>query len=109
MPPESPEPLSVPLEKLAGTYFNAGYRNSVLVLKQGRLEADCTDRGIPFILEFDHLSGNKFVAEQKDLLDRSRRKMKAEFELGKDGKVQRLGIPLCGELEREPIWFERTE
>lgn len=108
LPSESPEPLAVPLEELAGTYFNAGYRDLVLMLKEGRLEADCTDRGMPFILKFDHLSGSVFVAEKIYVLGRSRRKLKTEFEMTEDGTVQRLGIPLCGEMEVEPIWFDKT-
>jgi CubicO group peptidase (beta-lactamase class C family) len=108
LPPASPEALDIPLEELAGTYFNAGYRNLVLTLREGRLEADCTDRGMPFTLKFDHLSRNFFIAEHRDLINRSRRKMKATFELREDGAVQRLGIPLCGEMEGEPIWFEKT-
>lgn len=98
----------MPLEELAGTYFNAGYRDLVLMLKEGRLEADCTDRGMPFILKFDHLSGSVFVAEKIYVLGRSRRKLKTEFEMTEDGTVQRLGIPLCGEMEVEPIWFDKT-
>lgn len=104
----SPGPIPVGLKKLAGTYFNAGYRNLVLEHKQDRLEADCTDRGMPFVLDFTHILGLTFIAEYKDMLNRSRRKMKAEFVLGGDGAVKRLGIPLCGEMEGEPIWFEKT-
>lgn len=109
LPPETQEPLPLPLKELVGTYFNAGYRDLVLTAKGGRLEADCTDRGMPFILEFDHLSGSAFVAEQKDLLNRSRRKLKASFEMAEDGTVQRLGVPLCDEMEGEPIWFDKTK
>ncbi|KAF3039323.1 hypothetical protein E8E12_002565 [Didymella heteroderae] len=106
--PEPPEPLAVPLEELTGTYFNPGYRKLVLTVKGGRLEADCRDRGMPFVLKFDHLSGMIFAAEYKGLLDISRRKMKAEFEVRENGAVQRLGIPLCAQMEGEPIWFDRT-
>lgn len=109
LPPESPEPLAVPLEELAGAYFNAGYRNLVLTIKEGRLEADCTDRGMPFTLKFSDLTGNVFVVEQAYLLGRSRRKMKAEFEIDEHGTVRRLGIPLCDEMEGEPIWFDRAK
>jgi hypothetical protein len=42
------------------------------------------------------------------VLGRSRRKLKTEFEMTEDGTVQRLGIPLCGEMEVEPIWFDKT-
>lgn len=109
MPSESLEPLSVPWEELAGTYFNAGHRNLVLTVKEELLQADCTDRGMPFTLTFDHLLGNVFVVEQEYLLGRSRRKMKAKFEMDEEGAVQRPGIALRGEIEGGPIWFYRTK
>lgn len=107
--PESPEPLSIPLGKLAGEYFNAGYRTLVLTHDEGRLEADCTDRCMPFKLRFQHLSGNRFVVEYEDLLDSSRRKLSAEFVIDEDGRAQSFGIPLCDVMEGELIWFQRRK
>ena len=107
LPPESPAPLPVPLHKLAGGYFNAGYRTLVLTHNDGRLEADCTDRCMPFTLRFNHLCENKFAAEYKDLLDRSRRKLKTEFEICEDGVVQGMGIALCDGMKDELIWFQK--
>lgn len=106
LPPNSREPLSVPLEELAGEYFNAGYRTMVLVHNKGRLEADCTDRCTPFELRFDHLSGNRFVVEFHDVLIKGKRKMKAEFNI-EDGAVQSFGVPLCDEMGDELIWFHK--
>ena len=106
-PPGSPETLPVTLEGLAGEYFNAGYRTLLLCQNEDKLEADCTDRGMPFKLKFDHLSGNQFAVEYYDLLDRSTRKRKAEFDVTEDGVVQSLGISLCDEMKDELIWFQK--
>ncbi|XPS75620.1 hypothetical protein M3J09_007695 [Ascochyta lentis] len=107
VPPESPEPLPVPLEILSGTYFNAGYCALVLARNEGELKADCTDRGMPFNLTFSHLSGKGFVVEYEDVLDKSIRKLKAEFKIDEDGTIQGLGIPLCERMKDEMIWFSR--
>lgn len=106
LPPQSPEQLSVPLELLAGNYFNAGYRTLVLAHYQGRLESDCSDRCMPFKLKFEHLSGNEFAVGYKILLDNSTRKLKAEFDL-EDGMVRGLGIALCDEMKDDLIWFKK--
>lgn len=105
---DSWEPLQVALESLAGTYYNDGYRTLVLAHK-GRLEADCSDRGMPFILRFGHLSGNKFRVEQEYSLGKSTRKLKAEFDIHGDGTVKQLGIPLCDGMEDTLIWFQRVQ
>ncbi|KAJ4352604.1 hypothetical protein N0V95_004109 [Ascochyta clinopodiicola] len=107
LPPESPKPLPVPLKSLAGTYSNAGYHELVLTHDKGVLEADCSDRGMPFMLRFDHFSGKDFVVKGEDLLDKSIRRIKAEFAIDGDGKVQGLGISLCRTIKDELIWFTR--
>ncbi|KAF2997934.1 hypothetical protein E8E13_005382 [Curvularia kusanoi] len=107
LPPETPEPLPVSLEKLAGEYFHPGYRYLKLELKEGCLEADCTDRCMPFTLKFSHLSASRFVAEHQDVLFKNKQKLKAEFNMSNDGNVNSLGIALCAEMEGELIWFQK--
>jgi hypothetical protein len=109
LPPESPEPLPVTLEKLTGDYFHPGYRTLMLEFKEDYLEADCTDRCMPFTLNFSHLSGSRFVVEQQDVLFKSKQKLKAEFDMSDDGEVRRLGVALCAEMEGELIWFEKCK
>jgi CubicO group peptidase (beta-lactamase class C family) len=109
LPPESPEPVPVPLDELAGDYFHAGYRTLVLTLNHGSLEADCSDRCVPFKLRIDHLSGTKFVVDYRNMLDRSVQKLKAEFDIDEDGTVKRLGIPLCADMKDDFIWFHRLQ
>jgi CubicO group peptidase (beta-lactamase class C family) len=109
LPPESPEPLPLTLEKLTGDYFHPGYRTLVLEFKEDHLEADCTDRCMPFTLNFSHLSGSRFVVEQQDVLFKSKQKLKAEFDMSDDGEVRRLGVALCAEMEGELIWFEKCK
>ena len=105
LPPDSPEPLPVTLEKLTGEYFHSGYRTLVLELKDGHLEADCTERCMPFTLKFSHLSGSSFVVEHQDVLFKSKQKLKAEFDVRDAGEVRSLGIALCAEMKGELIWF----
>ncbi|KAH6644565.1 beta-lactamase/transpeptidase-like protein [Boeremia exigua] len=106
LPPDWTEPLLVPLEDIAGEYFNAGYRTIILSHNKGSLEAKCRDRCTAFDLRFDHLSGDKFVVEFRDVLENTTRKMKAEFKID-SATVQSFGIPLCDEMKDELIWFHK--
>lgn len=108
-PPESPESLPVTIERLAGEYYNAGYRTLRLEMKEGQLESDCTDRCMPFHLTFEHLTAKKFVAVHQDVLFRNKRKMNAEFDISEDGTIHSLGIPLCIEMEDTLIKFEKRK
>ncbi|KAJ4315084.1 hypothetical protein N0V94_006138 [Neodidymelliopsis sp. IMI 364377] len=105
----SPEPLSVALSELAGAYTNPGYRTLVVTCEGGRLEANCSDRCVPFGLAFEHLSGNSFVVRYENLLDKLVHKMKAEFDIGQDGVVEGVMIPFCEEMTDDPVRFEKVE
>lgn len=104
---ESLEPTYVPLEELAGEYVHAGYGTLSLMFTDGKLEADCSDRGMPFKLRFDHLKEASFVVKYKHLLDGSTRKMKADFDIVEGGIVKSVGLPLCDEMKDEFIWFHK--
>lgn len=105
--PNLPEPLPVQLETLTGEYANIGYRTLALTYNQGRLEADCSDRCMPFKLVFTHSSGSEFLVKYEDLINRSTWTMKAEFDIDEDGLAKGLGIPLCENMENDPIWFQK--
>lgn len=107
LPTDTPEPLPTPTAEIAGVYYSAGYRTIVLAHNGEELEADCTDRGMPFELTFRHLTGTRFMVEYKDVLVKSTRRMKAEFRI-KDGTVQGFGIQLCDGMKDELIWFEKS-
>ncbi|KAF1364492.1 beta-lactamase/transpeptidase-like protein [Lizonia empirigonia] len=102
LPPESSEPLPLPFDRFAGEYAHASYQTLTLAYKEGTLEADCTDKGMPFRLRFGHLSGNRFVVERENTLDKSTQKCQAEFDID-DGSIKGLGIPLCDGMKDELI------
>jgi CubicO group peptidase (beta-lactamase class C family) len=108
MGPENPEPLGVPLEKLAGTYYDAGYKDLILEMKDGKLVADCQDRCFPFMLTFEHLTGKKLVVELHDLCGDEKLKMRGEVRI-EGGKATSLGIEYGDELKGHPIWFDRVD
>jgi CubicO group peptidase (beta-lactamase class C family) len=106
--PENPESLGIPLEKLVGTYHDAGYKDLVLELKDGKLIADCNDRCFPFVLTFEHLTGTKFVVEKQyvwlEFTDKLRGGIRVE-----SGEVVSLGVRLEADLENELTWFNRVD
>jgi CubicO group peptidase (beta-lactamase class C family) len=105
--PEDPEPLGVPLEQLVGTYHDAGYKDLVLEMKEGKIVADCTDRCFPFMLTFDHLTAGKFVIERRDTWTDVNNKVLGEARI-EGGKVTSVGVKLEEDIDGL-IWFKRTE
>jgi hypothetical protein len=106
--PEQPEGLGVAVEELAGRYFNAGYKGLVLEVKDGKLVADGSDRGFPWVMTFSHLTGPRFVAALRDVWGAGTytEKMKAEFRFGGDGKVEAVGVAMEPRMEDHLIWFD---
>lgn len=107
LPPDLPVSLPVHLTTLVGEYTNIGYRTLVLVYNEGRLEANCSDRCTPFKLVFTHFSGNQFIVKYEDLISMSTSTLKAEFDIDENGLTKGLGIPLCENMENDPIWFRK--
>jgi len=101
--------MSVPLFQYAGKYQNVGYHDLILEVKDGKLWADCSDRTFGFVLSFDHVSGDTFVAEIRDVLDDTKRNVGAEFQLGALGEVESLGVEFVEEMKAEMIWFTKVE
>ena len=122
--------LTLPLGSYAGQYCHGGYRNLTLVVKdrnpssprsrfhqstQG-LQAEAYDRTWPIILDFEHVSGEFFVVRTSDAYtyrgeDEHETSLqlvsKAEFRLGPDGKVRKLGIWIEAGMGDEAIWFTK--
>ncbi|KAF2828112.1 beta-lactamase/transpeptidase-like protein [Ophiobolus disseminans] len=106
--PTNPEPLGVALETLTGTYRDAGYKDLVLEMKDGKLVADCHDRCFPFVLTLEHLTEGKFAIEVYDVWGGERRKLKGEIRI-QDGRAVSLGVGFEGEIEGHLTWFDRIE
>lgn len=106
--PENPEPLGVAVEGLVGKYFNKGYKEIRLEMREGKVVADCSDRCFPFVLTFGHLSGKRFVADMHDVWDDYRSKKKAEVKVDEEGKIVAVGVEFEDDME-DLVWFERIE
>jgi hypothetical protein len=106
-PPENPEPLGVPLEAISGTYHDAGYKDLVLEVKDGKLVADCDDRCTPFTLTFGHLTGNKFAVDLFDVWGAETIKLKGEIRV-EANRVVSLGVSFEEDVEGGLIWFSKV-
>jgi CubicO group peptidase (beta-lactamase class C family) len=106
--PENSEPLGAALEEIVGTYHDAGYKDLIIGMKDGKLVADCTDRCFPFMLTFEHLTGNKFVVDRRYTWDTLKGKLRGEVRV-EQGKVTSVGVELEEDVEGGLIWFKRTE
>ena len=107
--PDPPLPMAAPLQSHVGRYRNAGYHDFLVDLQHGQLHVDAKDRSFAFDLLFEHVSGEYFVAVIIGAIDGYREKVKAQFALGSDGVVQRLGIAFVVEMEDSMVWFTRVE
>lgn len=122
--PDVPSPAlphSLPLEEYAGTYSHPGYRT--LTFSVAKPESDLpvsesttkilhalkTQSSWDVVFDLEHVSGEHFIC-YINILARSpmiQEAAKAEFAIGSDGRVTRLGIQIESGL-KEKIWFERT-
>jgi hypothetical protein len=99
---------SLPLLNYAGIYQNAGYHDIRVEMKDGKLFADCSDRTFGFTLTIDHVSGDDFVAQMRDMYDGTERAVGVNFEVGLDGQGTSLGVELEEEMKSEFIRFGRV-
>lgn len=107
--PDPPLPMAAPLQSHLGRYRNAGYHDLVVDLQGGQLHVDAKDRSFAFDLLFEHVSGEFFVATMIYAIDGYREPVRAQFVLGSDGVVQRLGVALVMQMEDPMVWFTRVE
>ena len=107
--PNPPLPMAAPLQSHVGRYRNAGYHDLVVDLQDGQLHVDAKDRSFAFDLIFEHVSGEFFIAVIVGAIDGYEEKVKAQFVLGSDGVVQRLGIAFVVEMADSMVWFTRVE
>lgn len=82
--------MGVHLE-VTGTYRNAGYKDLVVEIKDGKLMADRYDRCFPFELTFEHLTGTRFAVELHDIWGDEARRMRGEVRIENSVPVS-LGV-----------------
>ncbi|KPM41029.1 hypothetical protein AK830_g5561 [Neonectria ditissima] len=107
-----PEPLTRDLESYAGRYWNAGYHDMVVQIKDGKLFVDASERSFGFTAVLSHVaSQTKFTfrtADSEDWGGLDSAVSKAEFKV-EEGKVAALGVDLEHDLVNEWIWFSRQQ
>ncbi|KAF1991321.1 beta-lactamase/transpeptidase-like protein [Aulographum hederae CBS 113979] len=113
--PDAPEPAdkiepALPLSEYTGTYSSKGYQSITLGLNNGTLYAD-VDRTLPHRLEFEHVSGEYFIAYMESpkgdpgILYKDA--VRSEFVVGYTGKVQAIAVEYEPEMDN-PIVFLRV-
>jgi CubicO group peptidase (beta-lactamase class C family) len=128
-PPEKAIKHALPLHAYTGLYHHPGYRTINLTLnppatyvgvpipsENGKiLHAKMTDRTWPQILDFEHINAEHFLVRwhmdfpRATNFDLETEAGKAQFEIGSDSRVQRVGIGFVPEMWPELIWFDRVE
>jgi CubicO group peptidase (beta-lactamase class C family) len=102
------QPLEVSLESIVGSYYNVGYKELVLGMKDDKLVADCSDRCFPYVLTFKHLTGNKFAVEMHGLWEgRLYATIRGELRT-ESGRVTAVGVGLESDVKGGLIWFDRV-
>jgi hypothetical protein len=127
-PPKKAIKHALPLDAYTGSYWNPGYRSINITLvpppkyvgipipsEDGLiLHADVTNRTWLHVLDFEHVNAEHFLVRwhsKKDdatNFDLETEAMKAEFEIGSNSKVARMGLgyePLMG---NDLIWFDKV-
>lgn len=107
--PDPPLPLSLPVEKYAGTYTHKTGDSVILTVQEGHLTADFSDRPITVCLELVHVSGEFFIGK---LWNKKRvyfQQFPVEFSVDSTGTAHKVGMLLEAALGEEKIWFERKE
>jgi hypothetical protein len=108
--PDPPLPPSLPLESYAGTYFHPGYRNMTIIIKDGKLHCDRDDASWKVVFDFQHVSGDHFLAYADSatapgLLFKDA--SAAEFVISSDGVSKRFGLDRGTDTDPVWIWFDR--
>ena len=97
---------SLPLPAYAGTYSHPAYPTIDLVVKDGALYADVSDRPWPFALHFEHVAGEHFIVRTSQVDNISDKPIKAEFSVDARGKAEQLRLGF--EEETDMIEFARA-
>ncbi|CAG8910135.1 unnamed protein product [Penicillium egyptiacum] len=99
-------PQGMSLEAYVGSYWNAGYHNLTVLIKDGRLFIDATDRSMGFTMTFEHFKNQaECIARLKDDVELTDSLVNANFVFGA-GKALMMGLDLEPVI-KEMIWFRR--
>ncbi|EGX89012.1 D-aminopeptidase, putative [Cordyceps militaris CM01] len=94
------------LKAYIGKYSNPGYHVLTVIVRDGRLFVDATDRSMGFTLTFEHFEDqSRGIAYLSDAVEGGSEPVDAKF-IFQDGRVVRLGLDLEPAI-RDLIWFDR--
>jgi hypothetical protein len=103
-----PPPQETPLEAYVGRFWNAGYREMTVTIKDNQLFVDATDRSNGFTMTFEHVKyQTEYIAHARGVIELEDEPVDARFVL-EDSKAVKMGLDLEPAL-KEMIWFERDD
>lgn len=109
--PDPPIAASLPLENYTGIYYNHGYHNMTVSLKDDQLFVNRSDHAWKIGVDLEHVSGDHFMAYVDSLTAPGlvfREAVPAEFKVGADGVSNSFGILAAYEMgPNSRIWFDR--
>ncbi|KAJ5313227.1 exo-beta-1-3-glucanase [Penicillium atrosanguineum] len=99
-------PQGISLEAYVGSYWNAGYHTLTVLIQDGQLFIDATDRSMGFTMTFEHFKDQaECIANLKDNVELTDSPVNAKFVFGAD-KALMMGLDLEPVI-KEMIWFRR--
>lgn len=94
-----------------GTYHHPAYQNITIDILEGSLFAERTDAAWKVRLDFEHVSGEYFIAYADSISAPSlafQEGLPAKFAVGSDGISQKFGLAAESEMGLQArIWFDR--
>ncbi|KAL5589798.1 hypothetical protein FOVSG1_011665 [Fusarium oxysporum f. sp. vasinfectum] len=99
---------NVTLQEYAGDYWNPGYRNMKVEIRDNGLFIDATDRSMGFTARLEHKRGQTvYDAHVRDAFETGDEVLRTEFMI-EDGSVVKMGMDLES-LVGDLIWFDKAD
>lgn len=100
------QPLQTPLGQYVGTYWNLGYREMVVEIREGKLFIDASDRSMGFYVTLEHVCDeNKFIGHLEDRDDGTEEDVPVQFKC-ENGRIVCLGMKDEQTFD-EYVWYDR--
>ncbi|KAH8161087.1 hypothetical protein CIB48_g7157 [Xylaria polymorpha] len=104
---EEAEPQKMPLSAYTGEYWNPGYKEMKVDIKDGKLFIDASHRSMGFFLDFDHVrEQTEYIMCCTSFQSRDTWLMASKFMFQNDRAIK-MGLEL--DTNAGFIWFDRVE
>lgn len=101
-------PLEREMEDYVGRYWNVGYHEMAVEIREGKLFVDASDRSMGFYLRLEHVCDQtKFIGHLEDCYDGTKEEVPVQFKI-EYGKVVSFGMKDEATYD-EYVWYERME